>query len=267
LKQEKEQERLKKKEDRENVKKEKEQERENKKREREEKAAKKAAAPKKAMSAYFFFSNASRAKIREEFPQLKITEVSKKIGEMWGKLTEEDKAPYEKQAAEDKERAKAAKAVFDAAQPKVAKRNMTSYMFFSNHIRKELQTEFPDLAITELSKKTGERWKALDDEGKAPFVEQAATDKERFEKEKELYGSPPPKRKKKDETDSKLSDKKLKAMIHKILDDAQAKGENISRKKVRKMLETKMELAADALTSRKEDIANWIQEWMDDGDE
>uniref|UniRef100_A0A0A9YRG4 Non-histone chromosomal protein 6 n=1 Tax=Lygus hesperus TaxID=30085 RepID=A0A0A9YRG4_LYGHE len=39
--------------------------------------------PKAALSAYILFGNDQRGKITKQYPTLKITEVSKKIGEMW----------------------------------------------------------------------------------------------------------------------------------------------------------------------------------------
>lgn len=61
-------------------------------------------APKKAMAAFMFYSNAVRNQVKEENPGIAFTEVGKKIGEMWKALSSEEKAPYEAQAEADKKR-------------------------------------------------------------------------------------------------------------------------------------------------------------------
>lgn len=45
-------------------------------------------APKRPMSAYFLWLNEHRAQIKEENPGIGITDISKKAGEMWGKVTD-----------------------------------------------------------------------------------------------------------------------------------------------------------------------------------
>ena len=61
-------------------------------------------APKRPTSAYFFYAGDVRPGIREENPDMKITEVMSLIGEKWRELEEEDKKPYEEQAAKDRKR-------------------------------------------------------------------------------------------------------------------------------------------------------------------
>merc|ERR1712224_34183 len=114
-------------------------------------------------------------------------------GEMWGKMSPEEKAPFEERAAQDK-------AKYDAEQPPEppkAKRNKSAYMFYTDKIRASLKEEFPDHSTIELTKVMGQRWKELSEEQKTEFNELAAKDKERFEEEKKLYGTPEPKKSKK----------------------------------------------------------------------
>merc|ERR1711962_1800162 len=61
-------------------------------------------APKRPTSAYFFFAGEVRPGIREENPDMKITEVAKLIGAQWRELEDGEKKPYEEQAAKDKKR-------------------------------------------------------------------------------------------------------------------------------------------------------------------
>ncbi|CAL4122441.1 unnamed protein product, partial [Meganyctiphanes norvegica] len=60
--------------------------------------------PKRAQSAFFYFANEGRAKIRADHPEMSVGEVSKELGRMWNEMTAETKAPYEKSALEDRAR-------------------------------------------------------------------------------------------------------------------------------------------------------------------
>ena len=62
-------------------------------------------APKKASSAYIFFSNEKRAEVKKAHPELKsMGMMAKRLGEMWKALSESDRKPYQKMANDDKER-------------------------------------------------------------------------------------------------------------------------------------------------------------------
>lgn len=61
-------------------------------------------APKRPTSAYFYYAGDVRPGIREENPDMKITQVMSQIGAQWRELTDEDKKPYEEQAAKDRKR-------------------------------------------------------------------------------------------------------------------------------------------------------------------
>ena len=59
--------------------------------------------PKGACSAYIFFSRDMRHKLKEDGDS--IADLARKIGDAWGKLSDKEKAPYQKQADADKVRA------------------------------------------------------------------------------------------------------------------------------------------------------------------
>ena len=61
-------------------------------------------APKRALSAYMFFSAAKRAEIMEANPDFGVTDVAKALGERWKTVSDEEKAVYQQQADEDKAR-------------------------------------------------------------------------------------------------------------------------------------------------------------------
>lgn len=74
--------------------------------------------PKKPLSGFMFFSQERRKTLKDEKPELKITEASVIIGGEWKKLTDTEKEPYQKLAREDKERYEAEKEKFESAEEK-----------------------------------------------------------------------------------------------------------------------------------------------------
>jgi len=60
--------------------------------------------PKKALTAYFCFMNATRQQVKDENPDDKIGDIAKKLGTMWKSMGEEEKKPFQEMAAKDKER-------------------------------------------------------------------------------------------------------------------------------------------------------------------
>ena len=68
-------------------------------------------APKRGMSAYFFFMNAKREQIKEENPGINFLDIGKKSAEMWKVL--EDKSEWEEKAKQDKVRYEKEKAEYD----------------------------------------------------------------------------------------------------------------------------------------------------------
>uniref|UniRef100_A0A6Q2YT01 FACT complex subunit SSRP1 n=1 Tax=Esox lucius TaxID=8010 RepID=A0A6Q2YT01_ESOLU len=59
-------------------------------------------APKRPMSAYFLWLNASREAIKSERPGMSVTEVSRRAGEMWRELGKEQKEEWDVKAEEAK---------------------------------------------------------------------------------------------------------------------------------------------------------------------
>uniref|UniRef100_A0A5K3EW38 HMG box domain-containing protein n=1 Tax=Mesocestoides corti TaxID=53468 RepID=A0A5K3EW38_MESCO len=56
--------------------------------------------PKRSLSAFFFFCDEHRPKIRAEHPEWKVSEIAKELGRRWEECT--NKSPYELQAQNDK---------------------------------------------------------------------------------------------------------------------------------------------------------------------
>lgn len=51
-----------------------------------------------------FFCKEKRGELLKANPEWKVTDVGKKLGELWGQLTDAGKAKYQKMAEADKER-------------------------------------------------------------------------------------------------------------------------------------------------------------------
>ncbi|CAK9298990.1 unnamed protein product [Gordionus sp. m RMFG-2023] len=61
-------------------------------------------APKRALSAFFFFSMDERPKIKQAHPSLSVCNIAKKLGHRWSRCPPDLKLKYEKKAMKDKER-------------------------------------------------------------------------------------------------------------------------------------------------------------------
>lgn len=60
--------------------------------------------PKRPMSAYMYFSQEMRPKIKEELPDLNFAGLGKEVGLRWKTCEGDDRAPFDKKAAKDKAR-------------------------------------------------------------------------------------------------------------------------------------------------------------------
>jgi len=67
-------------------------------------------APKRSLSAFFFFCNEERPKVRKDHNDWSVAQVAKEMGKRWEKVT--DRSKYEQQAAKDKIRYEQAMAAY-----------------------------------------------------------------------------------------------------------------------------------------------------------
>ncbi|KAJ6021381.1 Non-histone chromosomal protein 6 [Penicillium herquei] len=72
-------------------------------------------APKRGLSAYMFFANDQRDKVREENPGISFGQVGKMLGDKWKALTDTERKPYDEKAAADKKRYEEEKAKYLAS--------------------------------------------------------------------------------------------------------------------------------------------------------
>jgi len=71
---------------------------------RKRKKAKDPNAPKRALSAFFWFCNDERPKVKESMPEASVGEVAKELGRRWNAISSDVKQKYEALAAKDKAR-------------------------------------------------------------------------------------------------------------------------------------------------------------------
>jgi HMG (high mobility group) box len=173
--------------------------------------------PKKGMSAFMLFCKDNRPKVRQEFDgQLTFGQIGKKLGEMWRATETSMKDEYKKRSDEDKLRAQKLLARWYTTHPETSSESeddtrsrrrkkdpnapkgaISAYFFFCRKYRPIEKSKNPEITFTELGKNLGAMWKQLTPEEREPFVQQAAADKERYDREKEEYDrthpKPPPK--------------------------------------------------------------------------
>ena len=73
--------------------------------------------------------------------------------------------------------------------PNEPKRPTTAFFFFTADIRQEVKEANPDLKVSDLAKIHGEKWRNLSDEGRQKYLEMNVADKERYNKEMEVWGA------------------------------------------------------------------------------
>lgn len=60
--------------------------------------------PKRALSAFFYYANEERPRVRAANPDFSVGEVAKELGRQWNELGEDEKSRFEKLAEEDRAR-------------------------------------------------------------------------------------------------------------------------------------------------------------------
>jgi hypothetical protein len=71
-------------------------------------------APKGKLTAFFCFTRDKRPFYKDQFPDAKHTELSKHLGAAWGRMTDAEKLPYQREAEEDAERYRLEMEVYNA---------------------------------------------------------------------------------------------------------------------------------------------------------
>jgi hypothetical protein len=170
-------------------------------------------APKKAQNAYMLFSSAKREEYKKKNPDAKAKDIMGGLAGWWKDATADEKKPFEKKAEEDKKRYEKEKAAYTPAEPSgdesgsddgdakpkrkrtakkqkdpnAPKRPKTAYFCYMDSVRAKVRKANPDLKITEISKKIGEKWGLLSADEKAEFDSEAKELKNKYDKELAAY--------------------------------------------------------------------------------
>lgn len=174
---------------------------------------KKVKGPKKVRSAYLYFCEAERPKIRNDKPELSPTEILSECGTRWSLIKDKPKMvkKYKDLSEKDKDRYNKEKESFipdesessDDENPKKKKKkntsnglkkNKTSFLFFSTDERQRIKDEGLEISAKEILTEIGIRWKAFQESnpnGLKKYEQMASEDKIRYENEKSNLNSPP----------------------------------------------------------------------------
>jgi len=163
--------------------------------------------PKCAKSAYNYFTDELREQRKADGESCDIGTVSKLSSDKWKVLSEEERKPYVKLSEKDKKRYQKdmesyippsdsdsdddrPKKKKKKKDPNAPKRNQSAYFLFSNANRQDVKKELGDgCKITEIASALGEKWRGMTSDDKVPFEKLAAKDKERYQREMEVWNS------------------------------------------------------------------------------
>lgn len=177
-------------------------------------------APKRGKSAYLFFCNAMRDKVKKSLGvDSKATDVTRELGVQWNTLKDDSSrrkelTKYETLATEDKARYENERdsyvpdesALIIKKQRRVKqsstgpKRAKSGYLFFCTEMRDKVRGELTDNSATNVTRELGGRWNTLKEQGKVQkYQKLAEEDKARYLREKEgdapeKVASPPAKK-------------------------------------------------------------------------
>ena len=119
--------------------------------------------PKKSKSAYLYFCEEERTRIKQAQPELTSTQITVLLGERWNALKEDvsrasELSSYEKKASVDNERyikEKGEKKSKKEDRPKKAK---SAYLLFCEQTRPLVKKEMPNLVAKEIISELARRW-------------------------------------------------------------------------------------------------------------
>lgn len=164
--------------------------------------------PKRNMSAFFLYSNANRARVKEENAGAAFGEVAKllsaefkalpeKEAKKWEKKAQKDKLRYQEEMRnyvppsededEDDDDEKPKKKRKKVKDPNKPKRNQSAFFLYSNAHRAEVRERNPEAAFGDIAKIISAEFKRLPDKERKKWDKKAAKDKERYQEEMRAY--------------------------------------------------------------------------------
>ena len=175
--------------------------------------------PKRPPTAYMLFTSDHRHQAKQENPHCSFGELGKRLGELWAKLPENEKAVYKERASKEMEAYKVDLAEWKRNFPKHAqmlndekkrkrqdkaekkkkrlkrqkkdpnapKRAMSAFMFYSQEHRAQVQEQNPDVTFGQIGRILGDHWKKLPEPDREKYQKRAEEDRERYYRDMEKY--------------------------------------------------------------------------------
>jgi hypothetical protein len=124
--------------------------------------------PKKSKSAYLYFCDEERSKIKKENPDLSSTQITVLLGERWRNLKDDSSraselAFYESKASVDNERYVKEKGESKPKKEEKPKRAKSAYLVFCEQTRPLVKKEMPNLSAKEIITELARRWQLQKD--------------------------------------------------------------------------------------------------------
>lgn len=161
--------------------------------------------PKRAMSAFFLYSQAYRQSTKEENPSASFGEIARILARQFKELPDKELRKWEKKAEQDKIRyqeemkhyipaedpsggggGKKKKAKKD---PNAPKRNMSAYFLYSIAARPQVKADNPNASFGDIARIISAQFKNLSEKERRMWDEKAVADKERYDREQEDYNA------------------------------------------------------------------------------
>jgi len=160
-------------------------------------------APKRPMSAYFFFVADQREEAKKRGEHIsRVAEWTKEVSGKWRELTDAQKKPFEAKAGKDKERYNAAMANYTPTgnfkkrggkadkDPNKPKRAPSAYFMFLDTFRAKNKSKYTHQGgHKDLIRAAGAAWNDLSDEEKAPYQKKHEEAKVKYEAAMAAYTS------------------------------------------------------------------------------
>lgn len=150
--------------------------------------------PKRPTSAYLYFCEAMRNKVKEENPDMSGKDITTELGKRWKSLSEKEKAPYNAKGEQDRARyaeekgetttetKKASKKPVETKEekPKAKKASVDTpgYKAFRQEKTEELESEHPEWGSRKMTAEVNKAWNDLSEEDRAEYEKQAQDSKE-----------------------------------------------------------------------------------------
>jgi len=157
--------------------------------------------PKRAMSAFFLYSQAFRQQVKEDNPDASFGEVARILSAQYKALPEKETKKWAKKAEQEKSRyqdemkdyipieGEGGKKKKTKKDPNAPKRNMSAYFLYSTFIRSTVKEENPSASFGDIARIISAQYKGLPDKEKKKWEKKAGEDKERYQKEMVKYNA------------------------------------------------------------------------------